>query len=228
MASSSNPSAAPDRSLWIDGRFVPWAEATVHVLSHSHQRGSLVFDYMSVHETKQGAAVFRLDDHLARFFTSVELVGLPLERDAKELRAAILETVAVNPGAKAVKISAYLASVEVDVVPVDAHVTVAIAAYDPKADVQARKAQPSAPPPRAVRIWLEKQRRLRRPDILHPHAKVAGNYTSPSGRRAAAATTRCCWWTRRASWPKAPPPTSSWWTATARSAPRPRTRCSWA
>lgn len=185
MASSSAPSegSVPERTLWIDGRFVPWAEATVHVLSHSHQRGSLVFDYMSVHETPGGAAVFRLDDHLARFFTSVELVGLPLDReggrDAKALRAALLETVAANPGAKAVKISAYLASVEVDVVPADEHVTVAIAAYDPKADVQARKASPPAPPPKAVRIWLEKQRRQRRPDILHPHAKVAGNYTSP-------------------------------------------------
>lgn len=185
MASSSAPSegSVPERTLWIDGRFVPWAEATVHVLSHSHQRGSLVFDYMSVHETPGGAAVFRLDDHLARFFTSVELVGLPLAReagrDAKALRTALLETVAANPGARAVKISAYLASVEVDVVPADEHVTVAIAAYDPKADVQARKASPPAPPPKEVRIWLEKQRRQRRPDILHPHAKVAGNYTSP-------------------------------------------------
>lgn len=183
MSTSAHPAArpapAPDRTIWIDGRQVPWAAATVHVLSHSHQRGSLVFDYMSVHDTKRGPAVFRLDDHLARFFTSVELVGLPLVREAAELRAAVLETVAANPGAKAVKISAYLASVEVDVVPADDHVTVAIAAYDPKADVAARKARPPAAPPRAVRIWLEKQRRQRRPDILHPHAKVAGNYTSP-------------------------------------------------
>ncbi|MDX1648949.1 MAG: aminotransferase class IV [Myxococcota bacterium] len=170
---------APGRRIWIDGRLVPWAEATVHVLAHSHQRGSLVFDYMSVHETRRGPAVFRLDDHLARLFTSVELVGLPLARTAAELRDAVLETVAANPGAKAVKVSAYLPSIEVDVVPADPHVAVAIAAYDPKADVLARKARPPSPTPRAVRIWLEKERRQRRPDILHPHAKVAGNYTSP-------------------------------------------------
>jgi branched-chain amino acid aminotransferase len=44
--------------------------------------------------------------------------------------------------------------------------------------VQAKKATPPARPPQTVRIWLEKERRQRRPDILHPHAKVAANYTS--------------------------------------------------
>jgi hypothetical protein len=39
---------ALDRLVWIDGEFRPWADATIHVLSHSLQRGSLVFDYMSV------------------------------------------------------------------------------------------------------------------------------------------------------------------------------------
>ncbi len=170
---------APDRRIWIDGRLVPWAEATVHVLSHSHARGSLIFDYMSVHATSRGPAVFRLDDHVARFLVSAELVGLPLRLGAAELRAACLEAVRANPGCKVVKLQAYLPSVEVDVVPVDDHVAVAAAAYDPWADVLARKGAPVSRPPKAVRIWLEKERRQRRPDIMHPHAKVAANYASP-------------------------------------------------
>jgi branched-chain amino acid aminotransferase len=167
-----------DRRIWIDGRLVPWAEATVHVLSHSHQRGSLVFDYMGVYETPRGPAVFRLDDHVRRFLVSVELVGLPLRQAAAAIRAAIVEAVRANPGAKAVKASAYLASVEVDVVPVDDHVTLAIAAYDPLEDVLRPKGVASrgfAP----LRIWIEKERRNRRPDILPPQAKVAANYASP-------------------------------------------------
>jgi len=167
-----------NRRIWIDGRLVPWAEATVHVLSHSHQRGSLVFDYMGVYETPRGPAVFRLDDHVRRFLVSVELVGLPLRQDAAAIRAAIVEAVRANPGAKAVKASAYLASVEVDVVPVDDHVTLAIAAYDPLEDVLRPKGVASrgfAP----LRIWIEKERRNRRPDILSPQAKVAANYASP-------------------------------------------------
>jgi branched-chain amino acid aminotransferase len=175
---SAPPAGSPARRIWLDGRLVPWEEARVHVLSHSMARGSLVFDYMSVHATARGPAIFRLGDHVARFRKSVELVGLPLALGDAELRGACIEAVRANPGAKVVKLNAYLPSVEVDVVPVDDHVAVAAAAYDPWQDVQARKSVPPARPPRTVRLWLEKERRQRRPDILHPHAKVAANYTS--------------------------------------------------
>jgi branched-chain amino acid aminotransferase len=173
------------RKIWVDGALVPWEQATVHVLSHSLQRGSLVFDYMSVHETPRGAAVFRLRDHVERFLHSIALVGLPIARDAYELEAAILETVRVNPGATAVKVSAYLPSIEVDVVPMDERVAVAIAAYDPVKDVIAHK--PVKFERRAtLRLWIEKRLRNRRKDILPPQAKVAANYTSPMAAKWAA------------------------------------------
>ncbi len=176
----------PDRRIWLDGALVPWADATVHVLSHSHARGSMVFDFMSVHETPRGPAIFRLSDHIQRFLTSVELVGLPLELGAAELEEACKEAVRANPGARVVKIQAFLASVEVDVVPVDDHVAVAAAAFDPRADVLAHKQGPVPAPPAQVKIWLEKERKQRRPDIMHPHAKVAANYTSPMAAKWAA------------------------------------------
>jgi branched-chain amino acid aminotransferase len=181
-----NSTDTPQRSIWIDGELVPWADATVHVLSHGHQRGSLVFDYMSLHQTPRGPAIFRLDDHVARFKTSTELVTLPLSQDLAALREAVLSAVRANPGAKVVKISAYLAAVEVDVVPVDEHVTLAVAAYDPEADIQAHKAVEPWKYRRALRIWLEKDLRNRRRDIMHPHAKVAANYASPMGAKWAA------------------------------------------
>jgi branched-chain amino acid aminotransferase len=167
-----------NRPIWIDGEFVPWSEASVHILSHSLQRGSLVFDYMSVHATARGAAVFRLREHVQRFLRSVELVGLPLDAKASDLEAAVLETVRRNPGASAVKMCAYLPSIEVDIVPLDEHVAVAIAAYDPGADIVAHKAQKPRYSP-LLRLWIEKELRNRRHDILAPQAKVAANYTSP-------------------------------------------------
>ena len=179
----------------MDGALRPWADATVHVLSHSVQRGSLVFDYMSVHELgaeaeaaglPQGAAIFRLNEHVERFFHSCELMGLPIEQDADQIREAIRATVRANPGARAVKVSAYFSSVEIDVVPIDTHVTVAIAAYDPKADIQDRL--PQAPPPRPehLKLWIEKERANRRDDILAPQAKVSANYASPMTAKARA------------------------------------------
>ncbi len=64
---------------------VPWEQARVHVLSHSLQRGSLIFDYMSVHETPRGPAIFRLVEHVERFLRSAEIVGLPLQMKASEI-----------------------------------------------------------------------------------------------------------------------------------------------
>jgi branched-chain amino acid aminotransferase len=169
---------SPDRKIWIDGELVPWERATVHVLSHSLQRGSLVFDYLSVHRTPRGDAVFRLSEHVERFIRSCELVGLPLEREGGAIGEAIAHTVRANPGAKAVKVSAYLASVEVDVVPQDDRVTLAIAAYDPIQDVIRRKDGEFSFQPE-LRLWVEKERRNRRADIVPPQAKVAANYVSP-------------------------------------------------
>jgi branched-chain amino acid aminotransferase len=177
--------AAQERRIWIDGEWVPWERATVHVLAHSHQRGSLIFDYLSVHETPAGPAAFRLDEHVARFLVSADLVGLPLVQSAGEIREAVLQTLRENPGATAVKINAYLSSVEVDVVPVDDHVTLLIAAYDPIEDVLRPKGVP-AREQRPLDVLVERQRRNRRKDILPPQAKVSANYASPMAAKWAA------------------------------------------
>jgi branched-chain amino acid aminotransferase len=190
-----DPSAgAPSRRIWIDGVLRPWQDATVHVLSHSLQRGSLVFDYMSVHDLQAGnaaglpagPALFRLREHVDRFFASCALMGLPVEQTGDELCEAIRETVRANPGARAVKVSAYFASVEIDVVPVDSHVTVAIAAYDPKADIADRLPAAAPAKPRHLKLWVEKVRAHRREDIVPPQAKVSANYASPMTAKARA------------------------------------------
>jgi branched-chain amino acid aminotransferase len=172
-------SVDPDRRIWLDGAFVPWGQATVHVLSHSMQRGSLVFDYMAIRDVPgRGAAVFRLREHIERFERSCELTGLPMAMGIEELCEACLETVRANPGSTALRISAYLPSVEVGVVPQDDRVAVAIAAYDAVEDIIARKARPlhlGYP----TKLWVEKDKRNRRHDIMPPQAKVAGNYVSP-------------------------------------------------
>lgn len=165
------------RTIWIDGRMVAWDDATVHVLSHSLQRGSLVFDYLSVHETERGPALFRLGDHLDRFFNSVRIVGLELPWDRAALHDACLAAVEANPGSTAVKICAYLPAVEVDVIPMDPRVEVAIAAYDVVADVIAHKAAPLHKPA-VARLKLDRQRR-RIEAHLPPHAKAAANYLGP-------------------------------------------------
>ena len=166
-----------ERTIWRDGEFVAWRDATVHVLSQSLQRGSLAFDYLSVHQTARGVAVFRLRDHIERLLRSCQILGLPLDYGAADLVEACAATVRRNPGATSVKISALIPSIEVELVPQDARVAVFIAAYDSDADIIAknrgefrRRSQ--------VSLRIERDRGGRREDLIPPHAKVAANYTA--------------------------------------------------
>jgi branched-chain amino acid aminotransferase len=172
------PTTPPNRRLWIDGRLVPWEQATVHLLSHSLQRASLIFDFMSVHATPRGPALFRMGEHVRRLLKSAELIGLPMSLDEDEICAAIAETVRANPGCTVVKVCAYLPSIEVEVVPTDDRVSIAVAAYDTLADIVAHNAGTVYFKPE-LRVRLERERRKMRPEIIPPQAKVSANYTSP-------------------------------------------------
>ncbi len=178
MTQSTSTSAAacgaPDRRIWVDGALVPWQSATVHLLSHSFARGSMVFDYLSVHATPRGAAIFRLGEHVERFLRSVSIVGLPIAQDYDALFAGALEAVRANPGCTALKMMAFLPSEEVGVVPMDERVSVAMAAYDPVRDVILKKPAPRRMPTE-LKLKLERSRR-RIGSHLPVHAKAAANY----------------------------------------------------
>ena len=174
---SESRAARVERTIWRDGHFVAWRDATVHVLAQSLQRGSLAFDYLSVYETARGPAAFRLRDHVERLATTCRIVGLPLDCPVETLVDAAAETVRRNPGAKSVKISALIPSVEVELVPQDERVSVFIAAYDSGPDIIAHN--PGEYRRRDVlSLKVEREKSARREDILPPHAKVAGNYTA--------------------------------------------------
>ena len=165
------------RTIWRDGEFIAWDDATVHVLSQSLQRGSLAFDYLSVHAARRGVAVFRLRDHIERLERTCRIVGLPLDHGVDLLVEACAEAVRRNPGAKSVKISALIPSIEIELVPQDPRVSVFIAAYDGDRDIADKnRGQPHRRTELSLKI--ERDKRSRRDDIIPPHAKVAANYTA--------------------------------------------------
>ena len=166
-----------ERIIWRDGEFVAWQDATVHVLAQSLQRGSLAFDFLSVHQAKRGVAMFRVRDHVERLLRTCRIVGLPIGFGAEELVAACAETVRRNPGAKVVKISALIPSVEVELIPQDARVSVFIAAYDSQADIIAKNPGEYRHRPELA-LKIEREKSARREDLVPPHAKVAANYTA--------------------------------------------------
>ena len=166
-----------ERIIWRDGEFVAWRDATVHVLAQSLQRGSLAFDFLSVHQAKRGVAMFRVRDHVERLLRTCRIVGLPIGFGAEELVAACAETVRRNPGAKVVKISALIPSVEVELIPQDARMSVFIAAYDSQADIIAKNPGEYRHRPELA-LKIEREKSARREDLVPPHAKVAANYTA--------------------------------------------------
>ena len=82
--------------IWMDGRYVPWDEAQVHVLSHGLHYGTGLFEGMRSYRTADGPAIFRLQDHLARFYRSASYLYMKIPYASGELEAACRDIVARN------------------------------------------------------------------------------------------------------------------------------------
>ena len=92
--------------IWHNGAIKPWAEATTHVMSHALHYGSSVFEGIRSYETSvggraNGAAIFRLSDHMRRLFTSARIYDMPIPYSVDELNAACREVLKANALAKA-------------------------------------------------------------------------------------------------------------------------------
>jgi len=82
--------------IWLNGEFVDWDDAKIHVGSHGLHYGTGVFEGIRCYETPDGPAVFRLRDHLQRLANSARLLYLDLPYGVDELRAASMELVTRN------------------------------------------------------------------------------------------------------------------------------------
>jgi branched-chain amino acid aminotransferase len=82
--------------IWMNGEFVPWDDAKVHVLSHGLHYGTGVFEGIRAYETERGPAIFRHRDHLDRLHRSAELYYLELPFSSDQLRAATHELIRRN------------------------------------------------------------------------------------------------------------------------------------
>jgi branched-chain amino acid aminotransferase len=82
--------------IWMNGEFVAWDEAKVHVLSHGLHYGTGVFEGIRAYETERGTAIFRHQDHLDRLAKSASLYELALPFTLSELRDATHELIRRN------------------------------------------------------------------------------------------------------------------------------------
>lgn len=82
--------------VWRDGKFVDYEKATVHVLTHSLQYGSGIFEGIRSYETEGNVAIFRLQDHVRRFLNSAKICNMKLDNSYDDIFFAIKELVKRN------------------------------------------------------------------------------------------------------------------------------------
>lgn len=83
--------------IWMDGKFVNWEDAKVHVLTHTLHYGLGVFEGIRCYLCHDGtSAVFRLKEHVDRLFTSASIGMLKIPYSKEEICQAILETLSIN------------------------------------------------------------------------------------------------------------------------------------
>ncbi len=84
------------QKIWMDGQFVNWDEAKVHVLTHALHYGFAAFEGIRCYKGSKGSAIFRLNEHVDRLFQSAHIMALTVPYSKKEVSEAIIETVRVN------------------------------------------------------------------------------------------------------------------------------------
>ena len=82
--------------IWMDGKFVNWKDARVHVLTHTLHYGVGAFEGIRCYKAGEGSAIFRLDDHVERLFASAHIMSIEIPYTKDEIKEAIKETVRIN------------------------------------------------------------------------------------------------------------------------------------
>ncbi len=156
--------------IWHNGEMVAWEDATVHVLTHGLHYGTGVFEGERCYDTDAGPAIFRHEEHLARFRASAELYYMEIPYTLEQLRAATHELIAANGLRECyIRPLAYRGYGQMGLNPLGCEVSVSIAVWPWGAylgDDSARQ---------GVRGKIASWRRIST-DSLIPHAKASGQY----------------------------------------------------
>jgi len=82
--------------IWMDGELVAWKDAKVHVLTHTLHYGNAVFEGTRAYQTKDGLAIFKLDEHTKRLYNSAKIVAITPNFDYERVREAHIELLRAN------------------------------------------------------------------------------------------------------------------------------------
>ena len=81
------------KKIWMNGKLVPFQKANVHVLTHALHYSTAVFEGIRCYNTLNGSSIFRLPEHIDRFFNSAKLYSMKIKYSKKQISNAIIKTV---------------------------------------------------------------------------------------------------------------------------------------
>jgi branched-chain amino acid aminotransferase len=96
LFSRRDPSVKASSRIWMDGTFIPWDDAKIHIAAHVVHYGSSVFEGIRAYETTTGPAVFCLEPHVRRLDDSCRIFRMALPYSREQVSRAIVETASTN------------------------------------------------------------------------------------------------------------------------------------
>lgn len=160
--------------VWMDGVFVDWDDAKVHILTHSLHYGCGVFEGIRAYATDQGPAVFRLTDHILRLFNSAKIFLIDIPFTVDQIVEAVKDTVRVNGLPECyIRPLVYLGYGEMGLNPLPCPVNVSIAVWPWGSYLGAEGIK------NGVRVKISSWHR-HDPNAMPPAAKGTGMYLNSS------------------------------------------------
>jgi len=157
------------KKIWLDGKLVNWEDANIHILAHTLHYGGGAFEGIRAYDTSKGVAVFRLPEHIDRFFYSAESLQMNLSFSKDEIRQAILKTIDVNEVKECyIRPMAFLGYGKMGLNPKGAPVRVAVAVWPWGAYLGEKP---------AIDVKISNYIRIH-PDSTIADAKLCGNYVN--------------------------------------------------
>jgi branched-chain amino acid aminotransferase len=121
----------PQKTIWMDGKLVPWGDARIHVLTHGLHYGMAIFEGIRAFNTSEGRAIFRLEEHIERFLNSAKIYRMDLGFSAKELARGCIDLVADNPAKECyIRPIAFTGYGEMGLNPLTSKISVAIGSWE--------------------------------------------------------------------------------------------------
>jgi branched-chain amino acid aminotransferase len=156
--------------IWLNGEFVAWEDAKVHVLTHAMHYGTGVFEGIRAYETEHGTGIFRHQDHLDRLENSAKLYYMDLPYAKEQMREATHELIA-RSGFKSCYIRplVYRGYGPMGLNPLENPVEAMVAVWEWGAYLGEEGQR------NGVRARVSSYRRISA-DSLIPHAKACGQY----------------------------------------------------